>query len=506
MKRFRLIKRLAQTGLAFSVLASTGCSMMFSALNDDYTELSADPFADEESSAADSSEELPEFDLSAFPEEQSAWQNKEAPASPNDPIPAASAYLSDEASTAEEGLNRLKPMAPPEFELPIASFEQPEDDLMVPFPVADESDSPAVQEPAVVSFAAIEQATFRAAEPRIPPLTNQDCPADCPPGAMSPVRADYIASTDPQVHAYPDEFIIDGGDRDDPVHYFGGEIAGVDTEDTIAEFSDSEGNRKVRASNRVAVYAPRFGSVRTVEGAGIDVKVDKVAGAKMLSGFNTLNESKGLSNEVANLPAVGMETREGAGGVNMNQQLSRNDGVAAVGEAVKVNQRIVARVNTGMNTLRVSDMLNVDITILGAETSSKRTITGLAQASSAATQVYGTFRAQETVGVEKEGRPGDLQISKEASPLVAKADDVITFKIHFRNTGDKSIKDVRIIDNLTPRLVYVNGTGQISASNESGGKLSVVPNKEGSQLLEFRLEQPLRGGETGTITFKARVR
>ena len=39
----------------------------------------------------------------------------------------------------------------------------------------------------------------------------------------------------------------------------------------------------------------------------------------------------------------------------------------------------------------------------------------------------------------------------------------------------------------------------------SGGALSVLPNAEGSETLEFTLDTPLKGAATGTITFQAKV-
>ena len=100
---------------------------------------------------------------------------------------------------------------------------------------------------------------------------------------------------------------------------------------------------------------------------------------------------------------------------------------------------------------------------------------------------------------------GQIHLTKEASQLIAKSGDVITFKIHFRNIGDHNVHDVRIIDNLTPRLTYVSGSGQVDLADGSGGGLAVLPNAEGSQILEFTLDTPLKGGASGTITFQAKV-
>jgi hypothetical protein len=60
---------------------------------------------------------------------------------------------------------------------------------------------------------------------------------------------------------------------------------------------------------------------------------------------------------------------------------------------------------------------------------------------------------------------------------------------------------VQIVDNLTPRLQYVPDSGSLK-----DGTVTVGPNGEGSQILTFTLNQPLKGHASGTITFEAKVR
>ncbi|MCA9005978.1 MAG: hypothetical protein KDA70_11970 [Planctomycetaceae bacterium] len=78
------------------------------------------------------------------------------------------------------------------------------------------------------------------------------------------VERDYTlpAGTDPaMVKMYPDEYLFDGGDRENPVHYDDYSRLGLDTEDTVVEYQTHKGNHEVRKSNRVAVYAPRFAAI-----------------------------------------------------------------------------------------------------------------------------------------------------------------------------------------------------------------------------------------------------
>ena len=76
--------------------------------------------------------------------------------------------------------------------------------------------------------------------------------------------------------------------------------------------------------------------------------------------------------------------------------------------------------------------------------------------------------------------------------------------IHFQNVGDFPVYDVRISDNLTPRLEYVPGSASIDELHP--GEVVAEPNGEGSQILTFILDEHLEGHSSGTITFEARVK
>ena len=337
--------------------------------------------------------------------------------------------------------------------------------------------------------------TFRPAEPRMPSAQPGGSPA-----------ASVIVAASSLAQAYPDEYIFDGGDRGHPVHYHGGVMGGLDTEDTVAEFKDHTGENHVRASNRVAVYAPRFGAVRTVMGVGIDVAINKAAGATEVSGLGKLHEQRGLDVRVRNSRASGLGTRRSASGVEtaLPAHLSQGSEVLALNR--NVEQGLENKSSSGPGTLERSQVYQLNLEILEPATSRIRTGFGQTAALSQATLTRATFRVQSTVGVEeKRGRKGRIHLTKEASSLTAKSGDVITFRIHFRNIGDHNVHDVRISDNLTPRLKYVSGSGQVDLADGSGGALSVLPNAEGSETLEFTLDTPLKGAATGTITFQAKV-
>lgn len=337
--------------------------------------------------------------------------------------------------------------------------------------------------------------TFRAAEPRLPT-----------PHPLSPVADDATISATQLAQVYPDEYIFDGGDRDHPVHYYGDEMEGLDTEDTVAEFRDHEGISHVRASNRVAVYAPKFGSVETVSGLKMDIKVDQAIGARNTSGVDTLNEDRGLVINVSEDGPVRVDSRRSASGVETAQEPARSKKVEGLVETWKIDQGLEARTSSGPGTLETSELHELTVQIREPITSNNSVRAQTKATTSQATLTYSTYRLAATVGREEGGRKGKLHLTKEATPLVAQQGDTITFTIRFQNVGDYNVNSVRIIDNLTPRLTYSDGTGHIDVDGGGGGGLTVVPNKEGSQTLIFELDEPLQGGTRGVITFDAVVR
>ena len=118
-------------------------------------------------------------------------------------------------------------------------------------------------------------------------------------------------------------------------------------------------------------------------------------------------------------------------------------------------------------------------------------------------EVFANFKAAELVGIEEgHKKPGRLRLVKLADKEVARPGDVITFTIRFDNLGDRELRNVRLIDNLTPRLEYVDD----SATSDLPGSINVDDNGEGSHILRLELDNPLAGHTGGVITFQAKLR
>jgi uncharacterized repeat protein (TIGR01451 family) len=115
--------------------------------------------------------------------------------------------------------------------------------------------------------------------------------------------------------------------------------------------------------------------------------------------------------------------------------------------------------------------------------------------------VEAKFKVEELAGTDPKG-PGNLRITKLADLKIAAQDDEITFTIRYQNQGDSPVTEVTIVDNLTPRLEYIEG----SQTNSLPSQFETLDNGEGSKILRWELDEPLPGRTTGTITFRARVR
>ena len=95
-----------------------------------------------------------------------------------------------------------------------------------------------------------------------------------------------------------------------------------------------------------------------------------------------------------------------------------------------------------------------------------------------------------------------LRVVKVASQQQAQPGDIIEFTIRFDNTGDQTIGNVTVLDNLTPRLEYIEESQTCSVK----GNFLTQENAGRSLLLRWEITDPLKVGEGGIIRFKCRVR
>jgi uncharacterized repeat protein (TIGR01451 family) len=105
-------------------------------------------------------------------------------------------------------------------------------------------------------------------------------------------------------------------------------------------------------------------------------------------------------------------------------------------------------------------------------------------------------------GVNEPPANPKLRIIKVASTQFAQPGDEIDFTLRFDNVGNQRIGNVTIIDNLTPRLAYVEG----SAKSSLPAEFFTQHNEGDSLVLRWEITDPLAPGDGGVLRFRCRLR
>jgi uncharacterized repeat protein (TIGR01451 family) len=153
--------------------------------------------------------------------------------------------------------------------------------------------------------------------------------------------------------------------------------------------------------------------------------------------------------------------------------------------------------------LRQSDEARLAVSIQSAANWTRDQNPVIAASSQQGNELRSHFRDQELVGRENRfNGKARLRVVKLADKAIAEPGDIVTFTIRYDNIGDREVHAVVIVDNLTPRLEYIED----SATCDSNGVLETEDNGEGSLILRWVLDEPLAGRAGGVVTFQARVR
>ena len=294
----------------------------------------------------------------------------------------------------------------------------------------------------------------------------------------------------------------DGGDRDRPAKIEADwTVKGLHLEDTIAHFDTLDGNTLISPSNRVCVYAPRFGSVRLVLGVDgfegkeslirydtperVEVQEENLVANTTLQQLQTIRAvgSKRPSGQQRNSPSLLLASDTGLleanGGIKPYENFRiLRDGLYELSETAKLAERTEAAT---IWTLDKGIQIVVDGT--PAEVST------------------GDARAEATFTVDHESAPG-LRIVKVASTQAASPGEIVEFTLRYDNVGNEPLGNVTIIDNLTTRLEYVEGSQ--TASREA--RFLTQINEGDSLVLRWEITDPVNQGTGGTIRFQCRVR
>ena len=297
------------------------------------------------------------------------------------------------------------------------------------------------------------------------------------------------------------EYIFDGGDHDPKVRLRQDlSQAGLDAEDTVIQFETVDGKTNVESGCRVAIYAPRFGSVRKRQSARERDMALRAQATLRPDGTGILRDQ---------LPPVN---------VSKPIKSSNSDNVRIV-EAFRDRSRpMPSEVVVPMVTLsdafkpyedfsliRNGDLRSTDLAKLSKSTAAARIWTNVDELNvlidgKEAIDITGAKKAADITIYEHKG--ARIRLCKVASDQMANPGDIISFTIRFDNVGEQPLKSLVVTDSLAPRLEYVENSQQASVAAD----FSTTPNSVGSYVLRWELENGLKPGDGGLVRFSCKVR
>lgn len=313
--------------------------------------------------------------------------------------------------------------------------------------------------------------------------------ASCPPGSDCADRP-----------RNPHEWLCDGDDAPPDVRLtIDGRVEGLDSEDTVAIWDSDDGRTEIVASNRVCIYAPRFAAVRKVitpyEGAGVD-------------GSQPLTRPEGPARlDLLAEPATRASKEE-----LLAQRLARKAGGL---EASAIDGLLSSQLNPegfsdaflpfeNLLLLRTGRAQANEAVLLEAGLQAARVWTAdqavqVAINGQAAIELEGDRKVQAIFTADPQGE-AKLRVWKVASTDAAQPGDEVDFTIRFDNIGTRVIERVSLMDRLTTRLDYIEGSAQASRAAAFSTELI-----EGQTVLHWEFDEPLPAGQGGLVRFKCKV-
>jgi uncharacterized repeat protein (TIGR01451 family) len=339
-------------------------------------------------------------------------------------------------------------------------------------------------------------------------------PAAAPPCIVWDCRPFY----DPRLGPKPpeEECLHDGGDHGNRAGFdANGHLAGVEPEDTVAEYTDSTGRRHITHSNSVCLCVPRFAVLRC------ETPLIHYDGVQAVSDVRKAQYHGRLDVLTPPLQTRKYEQLQGERGrerPSINQGIVGTTGIThfEVLQAAELMLGPIALLGTRA-ALTLSEIERIRLVKqmeLARQLSSRESVQG--SASVTGTNVVGRIEAGARI-VQAEAETRDLTVCCNEVPcppdkplvLIKCADrqsaqigDVVTFVLKYSNHGGQPIADVAVTDSLTTRLEYVPG----SAQSDRPAVFTTQSNEAGSLILRWEIMGKLMPGTSGVVRFKARVR
>ncbi len=299
-----------------------------------------------------------------------------------------------------------------------------------------------------------------------------------------------------------DEYLCDGGDFGLPAAVRRDwQVDGLEQEDTVAHYDTVDGRTVVTPSNRVCIYAPRFGVVRRVVDLHEYARFDMAGGFDQQMSLSKIDETEEVATSLNQLEPTINRAERPPSLLGEHQKLGE---LAQEVQLVEFNGSLAPY---------------ADLSIIRAGTVSNDEKARVAEAVQAAISWSGDQAAQITldsrhaqaeVGLRQPGvvyhqdKPNQpkLRLVKLASTGSALPGEEVEFTLRFDNIGNRVIGNVTIVDNLTTRLQYVPDSAKASVDAD----FTAIPNANGSSVIRWEITAPVEAGQGGILQFKCRVR
>jgi uncharacterized repeat protein (TIGR01451 family) len=302
------------------------------------------------------------------------------------------------------------------------------------------------------------------------------------------------------------EYIFDGGDHDPKVVVVSdGSVAGLQVEDTVMHYETEDGRLLVDPSCRTKIYSPRFAAVRKVTNVAANGMAIAAIPAAQPAGPSSINDKTPSQT------------------VMLGQHIKREDGVKLMEEVRDRNRGVPAEGIIPFVAINDAQRAMEDVDFIQSGIIREDQWWKIAKGTEAALQwdgidgVHIFIGADEAMQIRDTLKPAELhlyelrearvRICKVASDTLANPGDEITFTIRFDNSGEQPIKNIVILDNLSPRLEYVEGSQTSSIVNViDATNFTSTPNEVGSSVLRWEVKSEMKPGEGGWIRFRCKVR
>ncbi len=251
------------------------------------------------------------------------------------------------------------------------------------------------------------------------------------------------------------ECLYDGGDRNLNLGIGrDSKLYGLEPSDTSMEYN-TPGGRKVVSSNRVCICVPRY-AVQRFEIAAISQHTFR--------GVEITEQNNPHQTIVQKAPPVAL--------VRIEQPIGRIGSVKPSGLILE-QAALVKEVEVG----RPAAVANLNGAVVAAQLQETEDL---------------TVRCDCTLTLIKRMDP----------PHPKQIGEVVTFYLSYRNPTSQPMTDVVISDSLTARLEYIEG----SAKSSHGATFTYAPNEASSVVLRWVIDGTLLPGQSGIVSFRARIR